>query len=92
MNAKYVGQNLGDGYTPVNLHVPFRKCGKITLHKLAGDPRLGNRERMNIEIQSQEVPASELGEGKFAVNERSGGGPGGVPPGSIYLYVFEATE
>jgi hypothetical protein len=30
--------------------------------------------------------------GTFVVNERSGGGARGMPPGSIYLYVFEATE
>ncbi len=47
---------------------------------------------MNVEIQSQEVPAAALSEGVFSVNDRSGGGPHGMPPGSIYLYVFEAVR
>jgi hypothetical protein len=47
---------------------------------------------MNIEIRSQDVPAGALGDGTLAVNEQSGGGPHGMPPGSIYLYVFEATQ
>jgi hypothetical protein len=92
LNAKYGDQDLGDGYTPVTLHLPFQRAGKITLHKLAGDPRLSNREKMNVEIRSQDVLAGALGDGTLAVNEQSGGGPGGMPPGSIYLYVFEATQ
>ena len=41
LDAQYDGQDLGDGYTPVTLHLPFKKAGKIMLHKLAGDPRSG---------------------------------------------------
>lgn len=92
LDAEYDGQDLGDGYTRVTLHLPFQKAGKIVLHKLAGDPRLGNREKMNIDIQSQEVPAGAVRDGTFSVNQRSGGGPHGMPPGSIYLYVFEAAQ
>ena len=44
---------------------------------------------MNIDIQSQEVPAGAVGDGAFSINQQSGGGPRGMPPGSIYLYVFE---
>ena len=92
LDAKYDGQDLGDGYTPVTLHLPFQTAGKITLHKLAGDPRSSNRAKMNIEIRSQDVPAGALEDGTFSVNELSGGGPHGMPPGSIYVYVFEATQ
>jgi hypothetical protein len=46
---------------------------------------------MNIEIHNQEVPAAALGDGTFSVNEQSGGGSHGMPPGSIFLYVFENT-
>ena len=91
LDAKYDGQDLGDGYTPVTLHLPFKTAGKIMLHTLAGDPRLGNREKMNIEIRSREVPAAALAGGTFSVDD-PGGGRRGMPPGSIYLYVFEATQ
>jgi hypothetical protein len=92
LNAKYDGQDLGNGYTPVTLHLPFQTAGKITLHKLAGDPRASNREKMNVAIRSQDVPAGALGDGTLAVNVPSGGGPDGMPPGSIFLYVFETTQ
>jgi hypothetical protein len=92
LNAKYGDQDLGDGYTPVTVRLPFAKAGKITLHKLAGDPRASNREKMTIEIQSQDVPAAALKDGALAVNEQSGGGPRGMPPGSIFLYVFEDAQ
>ena len=88
----YDNQDLGDGYTPVTLHLPFKKAGKIQLHKLAGDPRASNREKMTIDIQTQDVPASALADGAFLVNESTGGGAHGMPPGSIFLYVFEAAQ
>jgi hypothetical protein len=91
-DARYGDQDLGDGSTPVTLRPPLRNAAKITLHKLAGDPRASNREKMTIDIQSQDVPAAALDAGTFTVNERTGGARGGMPPGSIYLYVFEATE
>jgi hypothetical protein len=47
---------------------------------------------MTIDLQTQEVPAAALEKGTFAVNERTGGGKGGMPPGSIYLYVFEGAR
>ncbi len=92
LNARFDDQDLGDGYTPVTLHLPFKKAGTIALHKLAGDPRASNREKMTIEIQSQDVPSAEMHEGTFSVNERTGGGARGMPPGSIYLYVFDAAQ
>jgi hypothetical protein len=92
LDAKYDGQDLGDGYTPVTLRLPLKAAGKITLHKLAGDPRAGNREKMDVEIHSQDVPVGALSDGVFSVNEQSGGGPRGLPPGSIYLYVFDAAQ
>jgi hypothetical protein len=91
LNATYDGQDLGDGYTPVTLHLPFAGASRIMLHKLAGDPRAGNREKMDIDIRSQEVPAAALADGTFSVGTRTGGGPRGMPPGSVYLYVFEAA-
>ena len=66
--------------------------GKITLHKLAGDPRASNREKMSVEIQSQEVPGAAFTDGTFPVNSQTGGGPRGMPPGSVYVYVFEAAK
>jgi hypothetical protein len=96
LNAKYEDQDFGDGYTPVTLHLPFKKAGKIALHKLAGDPRASNRDKLNIDIQSQDVPTAALNAGSFTLTAGTEagttGGARGMPPGSAYVYVFEATE
>jgi len=92
LDGDHDGADFGDGSTPVKLALPFRKAGKITLHKLTGDPRLTNNDKMNIAIQSQDVPASALDKGTLVVGEATGGVQGGMPPGSIFLYVFEAAE
>jgi len=28
----------------------------------------------------------------FVINEKTGGGPNGLPPGGVFLYVFEGTD
>lgn len=91
LDGNHDGTDFGDGSTPVKLVLPFQKAGKITLHKFAGDPRLTNNDKMSIAIQSQDVPASALDKGTLAVNEQTGGVKGGMPAGSIFLYVFEAA-
>jgi hypothetical protein len=78
------------------MQLPFSKAKKITLHTLAKpdgtavDPRANNFEQDNVVITSKEVPVTAWKDG-FAINASTGGGPGGLPPGAIYLYVFEGT-
>ncbi|MCX7045382.1 MAG: hypothetical protein NTX50_07870, partial [Candidatus Sumerlaeota bacterium] len=91
LDGKHDNADFGDGYTPVTLRMPFAKAAKITLHTLAGDPRKTNRDAMNINIQSKDIPASAVNGGILAINEQSGGGKGGIPPGSIFLYVIDAA-
>ena len=91
LDGKHDGADFGNGHSPVTLHLPFAGAGKIALHKLTGDPRQSNQDAMNITLQSQDVPADALAGGTFKVDGRTGGGPGGMPPGSIFLYVFEDT-
>jgi hypothetical protein len=92
LNGSHDGHDFGDGYTPVILRLPFAAAEKITLYTMTGDPRLTNREQLNIRIRSQEIPADTIRSGSLAVNERTGGGPRGIPPGSIYLYVLQGAE
>jgi len=92
LDGNHDGHDFGDGHTPVTLRLPFAKAAKIAVHKLTGDPRANNRKAMNISIQSQDVPVAALKDGAFAVNGQTGGGKGGLPPGSVYLYVFEAAK
>jgi hypothetical protein len=89
LDGRHEGVDFGDGCTPVTLHLPFARAGRITLHTLTGNPRLSNQDKLNIKPESKPVEAGTLSGGTFVVNERTGGGPGGLPPGSIFLYVFE---
>ena len=90
LDGTHNGVDFGDGLTPVALHLPFKSAGKITLHKLTGDPRQSNRENLAIAPQSEEIPAVALSDGTFVINARTGG-KNGLPPGSILLYVFERS-
>ena len=89
LDGQHDGHDYGDGQTPVTLRLPFRTAGKITVHKLTGDPRASNREKLTIQPQSEEIPAAALADGMLVINARTGGGSKGLPAGSIFLYVFE---
>jgi hypothetical protein len=56
---------------------------------LAGDPRLTNREKMNISIQTVTVEPAALANGKLTIGPATGGVAGGMPAGSIFLYSVE---
>jgi hypothetical protein len=88
LDGNHDGVDFGDGTIPVTLRLPFTDARKITLHTLTGDPRASNREALNIEIRSQDVPPAALQNGALTVNPQTGG----LPPGSIYLYVFEGAR
>ena len=64
------------------------------MHRLAhpdgtpADPRDTNLEEMKLAILSEPIDVSNFAK-DFAINEKTGGGKNGLPPGAIYLYVFE---
>jgi hypothetical protein len=94
MHGKHAGVDFGAGITPVQVTLPFRTVRKLTLHKIArtdgspADPRDNNLESRKVSIVSQELPTSVFAQ-DFVVNDRTGALPEGLPPGGIYLYVFE---
>lgn len=69
-----------NGATPVTMRLPFTSVTNATLHMLTGDPRTGNSTSLNIAVQSAPVAS-------FAQNFTFS-----MPPGSVYLYVFEGTS
>lgn len=89
LDGRHDGFDFADGTTPVTLRLPIQAAQKITLHKLTGDPRDSNRERLAIVPQTQDIPARALNDGTFVINDQTGGSSNGIPPGSILLYVFE---
>jgi hypothetical protein len=49
-----------------------------------------NRYASGDLVAVEEIPADSLQGGVFSITDRSGGHKTGMPPGSIYLYVFDA--
>lgn len=80
-----------DGVTPAILHLPFRKADRITVHRLAGDPRTDDRFAEQVRRQSFNLPAGAFN-GTITVNRASGGTDGGIPPACILAYVFEGVD
>lgn len=80
-----------EGEIPATITLPIKSVKKISVHKLTGDPRLTNREALNVQIQSQELDAALFVDGKLVINDKSGASAGGITPGSIFCYVFETN-
>lgn len=86
-----------DGFTPVSLELPFSFAQKVTLHRLAGDPRAHNLDAEEVKIEkvavAGAVQAAPGGETLvFPVDETTGADKRGLPPGSTFLYVFEGVR
>jgi hypothetical protein len=79
-----------DGYTPVSIKLPFRNAAKVTLYKMADDPRRHNLDQDLVKIkQKTNIPFSS----PFKLTSEVTGMPkDGLPPGSAFLFVFEGTD
>ena len=94
MAGEHGGEDFGSGTIPVTVKLPFDSVKRLTLYRIArtdgspADPRDNNLESGKLTIQSDELPASVF-DPVFTVNENTGALPEGLPPGGIYLYVFE---
>jgi hypothetical protein len=98
LDGSHDGVTFGDGYTPVTLHLPFGSSPtRVTLHKLAkpdgsaADPRDSNRFEENVAIVSQDIDTSNYST-DFVIDENTGGGVNGMPPGTAYLYTFSFCD
>ncbi|MEM4247963.1 MAG: hypothetical protein QXH80_01740, partial [Candidatus Nanoarchaeia archaeon] len=76
--------------TPTTIRLPITAAKKVTLHTLTGDPRANNLDAENIKPASKELPASAVS--KDFVLDETRGAPGGLPPASVFMYVFEGAN
>ncbi len=94
LDGNHDGVDFGTGVTPVTLNLPFADCAAVTLYKLTApdgspaDPRVSNTDAENIVLTSQAL-GSSLCSADLVIDETTGGVVGGMPPGTVYLYVFE---
>jgi len=65
--------------TDVELALPFGAAAKLEEHRLAGDPRQGNLEAMNIRVASRDLDPAAVQAGKLRAR---------LPAGSILAFVL----
>lgn len=77
----------------MSIELPFDSVEGIDLYKLTApdgspaDPRVNNRDAENLVITHQVLDAQGF-TNPFVIDENTGGVPAGIPPGTVYLYVF----
>ena len=89
------GADFGDGTTPVTVTLPFTKCKTLTRYALTApdgspaDPRDNNITTQTVAITSVNLDPNVIRQGVLSIDPDTGGITGGMPPGTLYLYVFE---
>jgi hypothetical protein len=86
-----------DGFTPVEIELPFAKARSMSIHRLTGDPRAHNLDAEVIKIErfdsNRALSAPDASKTLILpVNKSTGADVRGLPPGSTFLYVFEGVE
>ncbi len=77
-----------DGFTPVIIDLPIKSAGRVTLHRMAGEPAANNLLADKVKIERVELPSDIAGR-RFAIDGSTGAERRGLPPASTFLYVFE---
>lgn len=79
-----------DGFTPASITLPFKNAKKATVYKLVGDPRVDDRHEEHVKIQSQDLGSFQGG--VLQIDQKTGADQRGLPPASIFCYVFEGID
>jgi hypothetical protein len=81
------------GYTPFGVQLPFTSAASITLFRMTGSPTDNNIHSETVMVEEIPIDPKTLGaDGRFVVNQHTGGTAQGLPPAETYLYVFEGTD
>ena len=97
LDGVHDGVDFEEGMTPVTLHLPFSSVQRMVRYRIEQpdgspvDPRANNRDSLQVAIGSEEINTAYFSP-DLVINENTGGEPGGVPPGSIQLFVFETAD
>lgn len=95
LDGVHDGVDFGAGITPVRLHFPASRCTALTRYALTApdgspaDPRVNNLEAEEIVISAVKLDPALCTGGELEIGPQTGGVAGGMPPGTVYLYVFE---
>ncbi|MFW6286316.1 MAG: hypothetical protein ACOC29_00080 [Candidatus Sumerlaeota bacterium] len=93
LSREYPGIPEGnDGYTPMRVKLPFSSAEKVTLYRMTGDLTDNNIHEKNVSIESVAIGENMNNMEYLTIDQNSGADDRGLPPGEIYLYVFEGTD
>lgn len=77
-----------DGYTPVNITLPFKSAKSVQLYRMTGEPSDNNVLSENVTVKTIKIDPSKASQ-HFILNKETGADERGIPPASTFLYVFE---
>ncbi|MGF1451060.1 MAG: PKD domain-containing protein [Opitutales bacterium] len=79
-----------DGYTSVGLELPFESAERVLMYKMTGKARDHNLESEEVTIEGPfDVPFAQ----RFVLTpETTGMETYGMPPNSVFCYVFEGVD
>lgn len=81
-------RDMGDGFTPVTVDLPFKRAKAITLYRMTGEPKAHNLKTDDVKIERVVVSPREF-KGRLTLDRNNGATEFGLPPASTFLYVFE---
>jgi hypothetical protein len=96
LDGDHDGVDFGAGMTPVTLRLPFDQAASITRYRLESpdgspvDPRANNREDLQAVIGRQIIDPGQFSPA-LVIDADTGGEAGGIPPGSVNLFVFDTA-
>lgn len=79
------------GFVPATVRLPFAKARKLTLYKVVSDPRIDDRFEEHAKIRSVELDPRRF-DGALSVRADTGADDRGLPPCSMFVYVFEGVD
>lgn len=79
------------GFTPVTVDLPFRSAQAITLHRMSGEATAHNLHADNVTVETLPLGKHWRGQ-QLHVDPSTGGAAQGLPPSSVFLYVFEGVD
>jgi len=80
------------GHTPVSVAMPFNRAKSVKLYRMSAPYNAHNLDGEDVTIEEVVLPKDGPIGGVLTIDERTGGDVDGLPPASLFLYVFEGIR
>lgn len=78
------------GFTPVVVDLPFKSAASLTLYRITGNATANNLKADNVQVKKLALSKRWI-KSNLIVNQTTGADSRGIPPSSVYLYVFDGV-